>query len=1047
MNAPSLRVVLIENASGDARVIEELLARSKRVRFAVEWVRSVDEGLELLSLRSADVILFDLSVDENRGLDDLAKLRERFPALPVVVLSALEDEARAATSVHGGAQDYLIKEDLEASVLEHAVRYAVERKRVDEELRDTEARYRSLVESLPLNVFRKDLEGRLVFANQLYCQQMRTSWKELEGKTDWDLFPPHLAEKYRRDDAAVLAAGKVFEDVEEHRQQDGETIYVQVLKAPVHDANGNVVGIQGMFWDVSARRRAEEALRASDARFSSLVRSNVIGILMVHHDGSISEANGAFLDLVGYTQEDFDAGRLRWDAMTPPEYAARDRAAIEQLASTGTCTPWEKELIRKDGSRVHVLNGLVALQGSRDRSLCFVVDISTRKEAEAQLKAAKEAADQANRAKSAFLASMSHEIRTPMNAILGMTELVLDTSLTPDQREYLSVVQDSAESLLSLINDILDFSKIEAGKLEMEEVEFGLRDGIGGTLKSLAVAAHQRGLEIVSDIAPDVPERIKGDPTRLRQVLVNLVGNAVKFTEDGEVVVRVRVEERTGENVTLHLSVADTGIGIPDERRRDVFQAFEQLDTSMARKYGGTGLGLAICSRIVELMGGKIWFESTPGRGSTFHVTGRYRVVNGDAAPSFQTERVTLRGKRVLIIDDNAASRNALSETIRSWEMSPISVGSTADALAAVAAAARENAPFDLALVDACMPETDGFSFVEEFRRLHPGAVRATVMMLNQGNRSGEIARCESLGITAYLMKPINQSELFDTFVAVLCGEALMSGAVPDDATAAAANGRLTGLRILLTEDSLYNQKLARGVLGKRGHEVTVANNGREAVDAVRKQNFDLILMDIQMPEMDGLEATRVIRSREAETGTRVPIIAMTAQAMKGVRERCLEVGMDDYLVKPVRARELHDTIERVLGGTPAPQRIDEGHDAPGVPLNWSNALRAVDGDRELLREVIEAFLEECPKLVEQIGESLDRSDADTLRRAAHTVKGALRTFGAEPCMALAERLEDMGRRRELNSAPEAYNSLKQQLEHLVPQLSAFAVNIGDDGK
>lgn len=1040
MNAPTFNVLLVEQFTSDADLIEGLLARAKRVRFAVRRAGSIDAAFEALVDDNIDAVLFDLSIEAS-GLEALSRLRERFPHMPVVVLSAVEDEARAATSVHGGAQDYLIKEDLESSVLEHAIRYAVERKRLDEELRDTEALYGSLVESLPLNVFRKDLEGRLVFANQLYCQQMRKTWKELEGKTDWDLFPAHLAEKYRRDDADVLEAGKVFEDIEEHRQQDGETIYVHVLKAPVHDANGNVVGIQGMFWDVSDRRRAEEALRASDARFSSLVRSNVIGILMVHADGAISEANDAFLDLVGYSQAELERGRVRWDVMTPPEYAHLDLRAIEQLGASGTCTPWEKELIRKDGSRVHVLNGVAALKGSRDRSLCFVVDISARKEAEAQLKRAKEAADQANRAKSAFVANMSHEIRTPMNAILGMTELVLDTSLTTEQRDYLKVVQDSAESLLSLINDILDFSKVEAGKLEMEEVEFGLRDGIGGTLKALAVAAHQRGLEVVSDISPDVPERIVGDPTRLRQILVNLVGNAIKFTESGDVVVRVRVDARSHDNVVLHISVLDTGIGIPEDKRANVFQAFEQLDTSMARKFGGTGLGLAICARIVELMGGRIWFESTPGKGSTFHVTGRFRVVNGDSAPTFKTDRVSLRGIEVLVVDDNAANRSAVEETLRSWEMAPVVVPDARTALAAIEKAKSDGRPFEIALIDACMPGIDGFALVQELGH-RPGSVRHVVMMLNQGNRSGEISRCEKLGVTAYLMKPINQSELFDTFVAVLCGEALMSGAVPEDANHQAVVDGVRGLEILLTEDSLYNQKLALGVLGKRGHVVTIANNGREAVDAVRKRKFDLILMDIQMPEMDGLEATKIIRARERESASvRTPIIAMTAQAMKGVREKCLAVGMDDYLVKPVRARELHETIERLFGsGTGLSARAEREPEATNRRLDWSVALAAVDGDRELLREIIEAFMEECPRLMREIESAVGRTDVDTLRRAAHTVKGGLRTFGAGTAQDLAEKLEQMGRRRECGASAAALTAeLKGHVERLIPELSAYA--------
>ncbi len=1048
MNAPSLHVLLIEHDSAGARVVEELLARAKRVRFAIEWVRDLSAGLDVLARGEIDAVLLDISTDAGQCQESLAALRTKNPSIPIVVLIPQEVLAQASGNVHDGAQDFLIKEDLEAGLLEHAIRYAIERKRVDGELRETEARYRSLVESLPLNVFRKDLEGRLVFANQLFCRQMRKPWEKLEGKTDWDLFPRHLAEKYRRDDALVLSSGTVFEDIEEHVQPNGDTIYVQVLKAPVHDASGNVIGIQGMFWDVSDRRRAEEALRASDARFSSLVRSNVIGILMVHEDGSISEANDAFLDLVGYSRADLEDGQVRWDVMTPPEYAALDRRAVEELGISGACTPWEKELIRKDGSRVHVLNGLTALKGSRDRSLCFVVDISTRKEAEAQLQAAKEAADQANRAKSAFIASVSHEIRTPMNAILGMTELVLDTALTSEQREYLRVVQGSAESLLAIINDVLDFSKIEAGKLEMEEVEFGLRDGIGGTLKSLAVAAHLRGIEIVSDIAPDVPERIIGDPTRLRQIMVNLVGNAVKFTEEGEIVVRVRVDERTDREVLLHVSISDTGIGIPAEKQGNIFQAFEQLDSSMARKFGGTGLGLAICSRIVEMMQGKLWFESQPRRGTTFHVTGRFRVLNGESAPSFKTDRVTLRGLSVLIVDDNSASRTALRETLQSWGMQPVLAANAAEAVRQVDDRAQSGGAFDLLLIDACMPGTDGFSLVEDLNQTHRAnsksdgdeGKRSIIMMLNQGNRSGEIARCEKLGVDAYLMKPINQSELFDTFVAVLCGEALLAGAVPEDASSTVETRQ--GLRILLAEDSLYNQKLAQGVLAKRQHIVTVANNGREAIEAARKQPFDLILMDIQMPEVDGLEATREIRARER--GPRVPIIAMTAQAMKGVREKCLAAGMDEYLVKPVRARDLYETIERVMKNTTSVNASQDQRTQSGRPqVDWSAAMKAVDGDQQLLREVIEAFLEECPRMVEECEQSIANSDAAVLRRAAHTIKGGLRTFGAEPAMEVAARLEELGRAGELQGSQEVLAALKQQLDQVLPELSACAFQGG----
>ncbi len=416
---------------------------------------------------------------------------------------------------------------------------------------------------------------------------------------------------------------------------------------------------------------AEEALRASDARFRSLVRSNVMGILMVHMDGSISEANDAFLSLVGYDRKDLDSGRLRWDSLTAPEYAALDIRGIDQLKTTGDCAPWEKELICKDGRRVHVLNGLAVLRGSRDRCLCFVVDISTQKEAEAQLKAAKEAADQANRAKSAFVANMSHEIRTPMNAILGMTELLLDTPVNAEQRDYLTVVQESAESLLSLINNILDFSKIEAGKLDIESVEFGLRDSVAGILRSLAVSAHKRGLEIVLRVDPDVPDRVIGDPMRLRQVLVNLVGNAIKFTEQGDVVVRITAESRDETSVLLHVAVSDTGIGIPAEKRDAVFLPFEQVDGSRARKYGGTGLGLAICCKLVELIGGRIWFDDNPQGGTTFHATGCFGIPAGLATADTAPPRVDLCGAKVLVVDDNASSRAALEECLHAWGMQP----------------------------------------------------------------------------------------------------------------------------------------------------------------------------------------------------------------------------------------------------------------------------------------------------------------------------------------------------------------------------------------
>jgi signal transduction histidine kinase/DNA-binding response OmpR family regulator len=550
----------------------------------------------------------------------------------------------------------------------------------------------------------------------------------------------------------------------------------------------------------------------------------------------------------------------------------------------------------------------------QERTKELQAEVAERERAEMEMRRARDAAQEASRAKGEFLANMSHEIRTPLNGVVGMTDLALETELTSEQREYLDTVKTSADSLLTVINDILDFSKIEAGKIDLEAIDFDLRNCIEGTLKTLAFRADEKRLELLCEIAPEVPEVVRGDSSRLRQVIINLVGNAIKFTSEGEVALKIHVEADDGEDRILHFTVSDSGIGIPPEMQNHIFDPFSQADSSTTRKYGGTGLGLSISTRLVGVMRGRMWVESEVGHGTQFHFTVRLGVRDlkaikvGTAAPP-----EVLRGTNVLVVDDNHTNRRILEGMLRRWEMRSTSVASGDEALAQLSAAQETDDPFALILTDMHMPNMDGFALIEQIRQ-RTKLSAAIIMMLTSAGHRGDAARCNELGVAAYLLKPIRQSELREAIARALGGRP-QKGAIPliTRYSLQDAHDPSDTLRVLLVEDNAVNQRLAARLLEKRGHRVTVTANGHEALDALEKGAYDLVLMDLQMPELDGFQATAAIREREKHHGTHLPVIALTAHAMKGDRERCLAAGMDAYLTKPIRPQELDDLLASYL--------------------------------------------------------------------------------------------------------------------------------------
>jgi PAS domain S-box-containing protein len=803
----------------------------------------------------------------------------------------------------------------------------------------------------------------------------------------------------------------------------------------------------------------EEALRQSEEQFRRAVLYAPFPILIHAEGGEMLLVSQTWTELTGYTPEEV---RTISD-WTRRAYGARKgvvESDIERLYHLDARVDEGEYTITTRSGETRMWNfhsaPLGRLPDGRRRVITMAVDVTERKRAEEELRRARDAAEAANRAKDEFLANVSHEIRTPMNAILGMTELALDTPLTEDQRQYLTTVKSAADSLLGILNDLLDFSKIEAGRLELDLGGFSLRSAVGNTLRALAARAHRKGLELVCNVQPDVPDALIGDAGRLRQVLLNLVGNAIKFTEHGEVVVLV-IEEAAAEpagqqQVLLRFSVRDTGIGIPVDKQATIFRPFEQEDTSTTRKYGGTGLGLTIAARLVALMGGQINVDSAPGQGSTFAFTAFFGLQPHPAEPTAAQPPVLLRNLPVLVIDDNATNRHILLEWLRGWQMQPAAAGDGVAAMSALWEAAARGRPYALVLLDARMPDTDGLVLAAEIRKraeLSP----TRIILLSSGDRPGDWDRFHQLRIDAHLLKPVQQDELLDRIYQVM-GRA--RGDESTEARPAAGQELPTApaaatipLHILLAEDDEFSARFMDQLLARTGHRVQWTTNGREALSLAEEGVFDLLLLDIHMPELDGFGVVGAIRERERATGGHLPVIALTARSRKEDRERCLAAGMDDFLTKPVATAALLAAIDRLIrkdeGGRMKDEQEKPSHSDSSFILHPSSflldpiaVLTACGDDAEGLRRLCQDFQTYAPARLAEVRDALRERDAPRLNQVAHKFCALLFAFSTV-AGSMASDLEDRaagGQLEEAQPLVERLETMTQELVRLVGGLS-----------
>jgi two-component system, sensor histidine kinase and response regulator len=904
------------------------------------------------------------------------------------------------------------------------------------------------VEQIADAVFITDKQGLIQYVNPAFEQMTGFKRADVLGSTPRVVKSGHHDGDFYHRLWTTILMGRNFRAVVTNRKKDGELFYADTTITPLKDAVGHITHFVASWKDITESKHSQDELHCSQERFALAVQGSNDGIWdwdLIRDEVYFSPR---WKSMLGYEDHEIFNKSSEWTSRIHEDDVKRALDVLNQYLD-GQLPNYEVEhrLRHKDGSYRWILTRGVAIRDADGRPYRMAgshTDITRSKHNEDELRNARDAAEEANRAKSQFLANVSHEVRTPLNGILGMTQLALETRLTPEQRDYLMTTKSSIDALLSVINDILDFSKIEAGKLELDPHEFKLRNALGSTLKTLALRAHGKGLELGYRVGPEVPDVLIGDWPRLRQIVVNLVGNAIKFTEKGEVVVRITQEQsalrRRGEPSSeeaichLHFQVHDSGIGIPPDKQRLIFEPFTQADGSTTRKYGGTGLGLSISDKLVQMMGGRLWVESVQDRGSTFHfiVSLQQVALKGSA----ETVPAELDQRKVLVVDDCGSERAILTEILQEWGAAADAVASGAEARAALEQARGAGAPYELLLIDALMPGLTGLILAEEVLRL--GNSPAIVLLSTTTDRADVRDRCRALSLPAQVVKPIHPTELLSAIRRAFAharGETVAPVSTEPVVERPQSRRRM---HLLVAEDNSVNQKLMRCLLEKEGHTLVLAATGTEALAAWQREQFDAILMDVQMPEMDGLEATARIRAAEEGTGRHVSIIAMTAHAMIGDRERCLQAGMDSYLAKPIDARLLSQTLidmdKAVLGKS--------GTAVTGVPrekvVDREASLERVGGDAELLGTLIDIFMTDSLNWLENVRQAVAAADALKLRRAAHTLKGAAASFGAEETCDAARRLEEMGRLAQLTGAEVALADLDTALIRLRAALPAL---------